>query len=94
MFGRCSDHSYMRIGNLPKPGESTPLNKWTISIEISKCPPWMIPRGAFKPYINIVCVKFSDFGEPGKIDGRPEKYVGGWRKWVSPFGIRITIERL
>lgn len=67
------------------------LNRWYIGIEFLKCPPsqW----GVFRPTIFFICMKITDYGEPYKLDGRPQKKKGGWKEWRCPIGIHFSIER-
>ncbi len=78
----------MIIGNFQPYGRMV-LNKWLIGLEIRKCPPTM--SRVFKPHIRVFFIKFTDHGEPGKFDGRPQKKIGGWWTWTCPFGISIEI---
>lgn len=81
----------MKIGNTPKRDSQIELKKWYIGIEIRSCSPQRIR--CFKPWIRFVCVKFTDFGEPAKINGAPDKKIGGWWTFESPIGIIIEIIR-
>ena len=80
----------MVIGtSLPQYGNLVELNKWYFGIEILKCPPSQIK--IFRPFIFIYCVKYLDLGEPGKLNGRPEKKIGGFKRLTCPYGIKLEI---
>jgi hypothetical protein len=83
----------MKIGNIPKEGESPKINKWIVGVEICKHTPYRFYQGfALKPYILIVCVKTTDFGtEHLEINGTPARRVGGWWRFESPIGVNINI---
>lgn len=81
----------MKIGNLPPGGELAKINKWYIGVELQARPPYII--GVFQPWLFIYCVKWSDLGEFDKYDGREERKIGGWRTFVFPYAISISIRR-
>lgn len=66
-------------------------DKWHIGVRILKCSPRKM--GIFQPEIMFCFVKWQDFGEPYKLDGRPEKKMGGWKTFEFPWGISIKIHR-
>lgn len=86
----------MNIGNLPKDfykGASFELNKWYIWLTV-------LPRSphrfrVFRPYFIFGFIKIIDSGEPTRLDGRPEKRKGIYKKWEFPIGlsVEINIER-
>lgn len=80
----------MKVGNFPPEGSSYPIGKWLYLFQIRWCPPYMI--GVFKPEVLVALIKVLDAGEPDKIDGRPRKQLGGWRRFTLPFGIIFHIE--
>lgn len=81
----------MKIGNLPESGIHAKLNKWYWGIEILKCPRTMI--GVIRPQLFLCFVKFIDYGEPYKINGRKEVKKGGYKTFTSPYGLRIEISK-
>lgn len=81
----------MKIGNLPPIGERPQLLKWYFEIEIRLRPPFK--KGVFQPWLRICCVKFIEFGEWGRQDGKEEIKKGGWKHWVFPWSIYIEITR-
>lgn len=80
----------MRLGNLPRGlGTQLTLNKWYFCIELRAHPPYMVR--CFKPFLFICLVKITDYGEPGKHEGRELKYSGFYDHFVFPWGIVIDI---
>lgn len=76
----------------PHNGERAPLNEWYIGLDVRKHPSYMSGRGLFlRPWVQILFVKFLDYGEPGVFNGREPKKVGGWWTWTCPYGISIEI---
>lgn len=82
----------MKISNFKRlENMQIPLNKWLFFIEIRRCRPDRV--GIFKPYFSCGLVKFTDFGEMDRLDGRPQKKKGGWWSGEFPVGIAIEIIR-
>jgi hypothetical protein len=81
----------MKIGRKPDDFRLPDIGIWYVGIEIRKCPPWTI--GAFRPWIFIWAFKVLDHGEPGKLDGRPERKRGGYWYGAFPYSIELIITR-
>jgi len=79
----------MKIGNLPDVGVRPELNKWYWGFEVRSCPPSMFR--VFKPWFFVAFVKWQRLGEYGVIDGQEEIRTGGWRTFIFPWGISVTI---
>ena len=81
----------MKIGIRPDEYGQAKLGKWYVGIEILKCPRYQIR--VFRPFIFIWCVKWEDFGEPDRLNGREEKRKGIIKTWTSPIGIFVEITK-
>lgn len=81
----------MKIGNLPERGTLFKLNKWYFAVHIMSRPSYKI--GIFQPCVLLCLTRVYQYGEPYKINGKPEKKFGGFRFYTFPYGISITITK-